>query len=167
MLVLQFLTANEDTLLGVIRVGNNKVRVLACFDRADLVLYTQGLCGVIGCGTDSLFLSNTPGNRIGQASPEVGCGSGDGLGANQFRDTAADLCHLAAQIKLVTLGLACTATGVGNQHHTILEHRKCQADRRGMNMIAITDDLRLDSLILHTGRNHTGIAVVDSGHSIV
>ena len=86
-----FLAADEDSLFGVVSIGDDKVGILAGLDGADLVSSTQCLGRVIGSGTDGFFLGDAPAQNVAQAGPHVGSGAGDGLGANQLGDTAAQL----------------------------------------------------------------------------
>ena len=128
---------------------------------------TNGLGRVVGGSPDSLGLINAPGQDILQALPHIGCGAGDGIGAGQLCHTAPQFCDLAAQVKLIALGLAGAAARVGNQDHPVFEHGESQADSGRMDVETITDDLGLHIGILHTGRDNTGGTVGDTGHSVV
>jgi len=84
---LDFFACQEDSLLGVISVGDNEVSDLAGFDGAYLAQGANGLCGVPGGSPDSFLFRNVPGNNILEALPQVGGGAGDGIGACQLGNT--------------------------------------------------------------------------------
>ena len=165
--ILDFLATDEDSLFGIVSVGDDEVGVLAGLDGADLVLCAQSLGGVVGSSADSFLFGDAPAQNVAQAGPHVGSRAGDGFGANQLGNTAAKLCHLAAQIELVALRLTGAAAGVGNQDHTVLEYGKSQTDGSGMDMETVSNDLSLDLCILNTGGDDTGVTVMDTGHCVV
>ena len=78
--ILDLLTTDADSLLGVVSVGDDEVGVLAVFDGADLAVSTQSIGWVVGRSTDSLLLGDVPGDGVAQAGPHIGSGAGNGFG---------------------------------------------------------------------------------------